>query len=68
VIGLVVRSSNPLAYSDIKEALGASEMLGHRAIVAQVDTQIEIAPAIADLAKQGIAALVIFPDALSSAT
>jgi putative ABC transport system substrate-binding protein len=63
-IGLVVRLSNPLADNDIKEALSASEVLGHKAIAAKVDTQNEIAPAIADLVKRGTTALVIFPDAL----
>lgn len=63
-IGLIVRLSNPLADNDIKEAIRASELLGHKAIAAKVDTQDEIAPAIADLAKRGITALVIFPDAL----
>lgn len=63
-VGLLVRSSNPLADNDIEEAMGASEILGHKAIAAKVDTQAEIAPAIANLAKRGIAALMIFPDAL----
>ena len=63
-IGFLVKTTNPLADNDIKEATNASEMLGHKALTAKVNAQSEIALAVADLVQNGAAALVIFPDAL----
>jgi putative ABC transport system substrate-binding protein len=63
-IGFLVKATNPLAENDIKEATSASEMLGHRSLIAKVNAQSEIAFAVADLVQKGAAALVIFPDAL----
>jgi putative ABC transport system substrate-binding protein len=63
-IGFLVRPVNPNADNDTRDAMAASEMLGHKLLVAKADTQAEIAPAIADLVQRGVAALVIFPDVL----
>jgi len=63
-IGFLVRPTNPNADNDTRDAMTASETLGHKLLVAKADTQTEIAPAIADLVQSGVAALVIFPDVL----
>ena len=63
-IGFLVRPANPNASGDTRELTAAVEPLGHKLIVAEANTQAEIAPAVKAIAERGAAAMIIFPDVL----
>ncbi len=63
-IGLLVRSANPNAESDIKDVTAASDALGHKLVVAKANTEPEIDSAIAAIVDRGAGGLIITPDVL----
>jgi len=63
-VGFLVRPANPNAKGDTHDIAAALETLGHKLIVAEANTQAEIAPAVMDLVQKGAAAMIIFPDVL----
>ena len=63
-IGFLVRPSNPNAGEDTRDLVAAAEALGHKLIVAEVNAEAELVPAVGDLAQKGAAAIIVFPDVL----
>jgi ABC-type uncharacterized transport system substrate-binding protein len=63
-IGFLVRPSNPNASGDTRDLVAATEALGHKLIIAEVNAEAELAPAVGDLVQKGAAALIVFPDVL----
>jgi putative ABC transport system substrate-binding protein len=63
-VGFLVRPSNPNAIADTRDLVAATGALGHKLLVAEVNSGAELAPAVADLAQKGAAALIVFPDVL----
>jgi putative ABC transport system substrate-binding protein len=63
-IGFLVRPSNPNAHGDTRELVAATETLGHKLIVAEVNAVAELTPAVGDLVQKGAAAVIVFPDVL----
>jgi ABC-type uncharacterized transport system substrate-binding protein len=63
-IGFLVRPANPNASADTRELTAAVEALDRKLIIAEANTQAEIAPAVGDIAGKGAAAMIVFPDVL----
>ena len=63
-VGFLLRPSNPNAIADTRDLVAATGALGHKLLVAEVNSGAELAPAVADLAQKGAAALIVFPDVL----
>jgi putative ABC transport system substrate-binding protein len=63
-IGFLVRPSNPNARDDTRDLVAATEALGHKLIVAEVNAAAELTSAVGDLAQKGAAAVIVFPDVL----
>jgi putative tryptophan/tyrosine transport system substrate-binding protein len=63
-IGFLVRPANPNAGADTRELTAAVEALDRKLIIAEANTQAEIAPAVRDIVRKGAAAMIVFPDVL----
>jgi ABC-type uncharacterized transport system substrate-binding protein len=51
-IGFLVRPSNPNASGDTRDLAAAAESLGHKLVVAEVNAEAELAPAVGDLSRR----------------
>jgi putative ABC transport system substrate-binding protein len=59
-VGFLVRPANPNASGDIRDLSAPLAKLGHKMIIAEANTQAEIAPAVGNLVQKGAAAMIIF--------